>query len=473
MKWIVVAIGFCAIAFGAWWGWIGWSIVQVERGWSALISGAVIGSAGMLMLGLAAVMARIDSLIQQLKSQPSMPDAVDTSPGRVAPAAPALSKPVQARPAPPLAPKNVPDLDEAVTGEKGLPKPPARKLASAGDAAPARPSIAAAAVGAAAGATAMAATSTIAPSLGLARKQEKLDSEDTGESAQAIATKKSEVPDLAAISKVEPAPELAHVQSNDVRPINETENDKHPIVALDAPDPAAGENDQSVAKADVDLIDVLPPRRALDKEITWPDAPQSAAPKNEEPDQNAGVVPAPADEASEGTVPRARLPRISTSPEPAGQGEPQTAAGAPGITGTAARFAEPEPEAVSDPVADEASAHKPLATSGKTGGDDAWFGELLDDKVSPKPRTPEPRSLARALNDLDAGRGEQVAVSGSPAPPPVRETAAERVLLRSYESQGIRYRLYVDGSIDAEGPNGSMSFASLEQLRAHIEKRRI
>jgi len=184
-------------------------------------------------------------------------------------------------------------------------------------------------------------------------------------------------------------------------------------------------------------------------------------------------VPTPAGEAAEGSIPRARLPRISTSPEPAGQDEPQTATVAPSISDAAARLAKPEPEVAIDAVADETSAHKPLAASGKTGGDDAWFGELLDDKVPPKVRTPEPRSLARALNDLDAGRDEPVDVSDSPAPPPVAETPAERVLLRSYESQGIRYRLYVDGSIDAEGPNGSMSFASLEQLRAHIEKRRI
>lgn len=50
------------VAFGSWWGWIGWSIVQVERGWSAVIAGSVIASAGLLLIGLAAVMSRVDAL---------------------------------------------------------------------------------------------------------------------------------------------------------------------------------------------------------------------------------------------------------------------------------------------------------------------------------------------------------------------------------------------------------------------------
>ncbi len=58
------------------------------------------------------------------------------------------------------------------------------------------------------------------------------------------------------------------------------------------------------------------------------------------------------------------------------------------------------------------------------------------------------------------------------APQPAdSEPAPERVLLRSYESQGVNYHLYEDGSIDAETSGGTFRFASLEELRQFIEKR--
>ena len=63
MKWIVFALGL-VLAFG---GLVaisqGYDIVQVERGWTLVISGATALSAGIVTLALGFVVARIEALI--------------------------------------------------------------------------------------------------------------------------------------------------------------------------------------------------------------------------------------------------------------------------------------------------------------------------------------------------------------------------------------------------------------------------
>jgi hypothetical protein len=60
-----------------------------------------------------------------------------------------------------------------------------------------------------------------------------------------------------------------------------------------------------------------------------------------------------------------------------------------------------------------------------------------------------------------------------PAPPEPLPPAAERqraAILKSGVVDGMGYTLYVDGSIEAELPQGTMRFASIHELRAHLEK---
>jgi hypothetical protein len=59
-----------------------------------------------------------------------------------------------------------------------------------------------------------------------------------------------------------------------------------------------------------------------------------------------------------------------------------------------------------------------------------------------------------------------------PAPEPEAEMpAAEPVaILKSGVVDGMAYTLYVDGSIEAELPQGTLHFASINELRAHLEK---
>jgi hypothetical protein len=61
------------------------------------------------------------------------------------------------------------------------------------------------------------------------------------------------------------------------------------------------------------------------------------------------------------------------------------------------------------------------------------------------------------------------------APPKAAEPSAAKpprnvAILKSGVVDGMAYTLYVDGSIEAELPQGTLRFASIEELRNHIEK---
>jgi hypothetical protein len=68
---------------------------------------------------------------------------------------------------------------------------------------------------------------------------------------------------------------------------------------------------------------------------------------------------------------------------------------------------------------------------------------------------------------------EQPPVSAAPEPaPPAPPPSPPRAvaILKSGVIDGMGYTLYVDGSIEAELPQGTLPFASIDELRAHLEK---
>jgi len=109
---------------------------------------------------------------------------------------------------------------------------------------------------------------------------------------------------------------------------------------------------------------------------------------------------------------------------------------------------------------------------------------------TPAPASPPARSVPNANFDamwpaeakLQTGpvAGEPVADAkpGAPSrevsPPPPRRTEPERpravAILKSGVVDGMGYTLYVDGSIEAELPQGTLRFASINELRSHIAK---
>ena len=82
---------------------------------------------------------------------------------------------------------------------------------------------------------------------------------------------------------------------------------------------------------------------------------------------------------------------------------------------------------------------------------------------------PPPRRssrLAPAQAEPSAGTAAE-----RPAPPAPAEQAPAVTVLKSGVVDGMAYSLYSDGSIEAQMPEGMMRFASIDELRAHLDQR--
>jgi hypothetical protein len=96
---------------------------------------------------------------------------------------------------------------------------------------------------------------------------------------------------------------------------------------------------------------------------------------------------------------------------------------------------------------------------------------------------PESKMLDRSGTENEQpGLAEAVEPKAPPAPefaeaappPPAAEAEPAKpravAILKSGVVDGMSYTLYVDGSIEAELPQGTLRFASIHELRAHLEK---
>jgi len=72
--------------------------------------------------------------------------------------------------------------------------------------------------------------------------------------------------------------------------------------------------------------------------------------------------------------------------------------------------------------------------------------------LATEPAPPEPRHVAP-----------------EPLAAPMAEEAPSVAILKSGVVDGMAYTLYADGSIEAQLPQGTMRFASITELRAHID----
>jgi hypothetical protein len=85
-------------------------------------------------------------------------------------------------------------------------------------------------------------------------------------------------------------------------------------------------------------------------------------------------------------------------------------------------------------------------------------------KREPAPEMPLPPIPARPRETTPAAERR--------IPEMLRKTPAERgpAILKSGVIDGMPYTLYADGSIEAQLPHGMVKFASVDALRAHLEK---
>ncbi|HEY8267860.1 MAG TPA: hypothetical protein VIG34_04275 [Xanthobacteraceae bacterium] len=114
------------------------------------------------------------------------------------------------------------------------------------------------------------------------------------------------------------------------------------------------------------------------------------------------------------------------------------------------------------PVSADEKDLRPRAWPPSTGATGRTQGE-------PAPRVREP-APERAMREIPAPKPEPAPAPKPPAPVPVTDAAPAGPAVRSGIIGGMAYTLYADGSIEAELPLGTMRFASIEDLRAHVSR---
>ncbi|MDP3076185.1 DUF308 domain-containing protein [Bradyrhizobium sp.] len=119
----------------------------------------------------------------------------------------------------------------------------------------------------------------------------------------------------------------------------------------------------------------------------------------------------------------------------------------------------PQPESAAPPQVPESPEAPPASF------DDAW----------PKPERsrseiPPPRRAGRTPSTF--AEADPAADSADRHPPAARvEDTAQVTVLKSGVVDGMAYSLYSDGSIEAQMPEGMMRFASIDELRSHLDHR--
>jgi len=101
--------------------------------------------------------------------------------------------------------------------------------------------------------------------------------------------------------------------------------------------------------------------------------------------------------------------------------------------------------------------------------------------LAAEPAEPPPASFDDAWPKPDRGRASDIPSQrrsgGRPPPPPANGAPASNgdqpavTVLKSGVVDGMAYSLYSDGSIEAQMPEGMMRFASIDELRAHLDHR--
>ncbi len=213
----------------------------------------------------------------------------------------------------------------------------------------------------------------------------------------------------------------------------------------------------------------VPQAAPMPGRIPFPPKPKSEAPVRE--------VPPPAEPAAEDQPAAAVAPMLRNPERPAAAVEqfeieeyedvslsPQQPVPAPAPV----ESDEPAPPPVSDDTLPVAGM-RPEPTF-----DAPWHS-------SPPPKPPERPSQPSYFDTMwpaeprPAKRppGDEVKPAPKPPMPPVQVPEAPRepvAILKSGVVDGMGYTLYVDGSIEAELPQGTLHFASINELRDHLAK---
>jgi len=203
-----------------------------------------------------------------------------------------------------------------------------------------------------------------------------------------------------------------------------------------------------------------------------------------------GRIPFPPKPKAEGRAPAALQPELPPKAEPVAVGAPTLPNPDEPPVEVAEQVPLSPPQPVEEPVAPRDFRDEPLKeTEPQEGFDKEWpapppaperrsffgFGRSTPKAeelppIEELPPAPEAPAVEPAV-ELPPEPGAEP----EPEPAPVAaEPPAERprdvAVLKSGVVDGMGYTLYVDGSIEAELPQGTLRFASINELREHLEK---
>ena len=204
----------------------------------------------------------------------------------------------------------------------------------------------------------------------------------------------------------------------------------------------------------------------------------------------AGGAAAPSEVRVRPVLPGLAVPG-APAPEPAvvTKAEPTPPPAAPPWQGEAPARERPRVDAPEEPEAPRRRNLMFASTSRKER--ERAQGKAADGQPPPveaaAPAVPEvpPASFDDAWPKPDRGRAPEPVVARRPPPrapstfepaepPPSEPPPAEQpavTVLKSGIVDGMAYSLYSDGSIEAQMPEGMMRFASIDELRAHLDQR--
>jgi hypothetical protein len=91
----------------------------------------------------------------------------------------------------------------------------------------------------------------------------------------------------------------------------------------------------------------------------------------------------------------------------------------------------------------------------------------------PKPERPRGADTPPRRSERTPSTFTEARAGGADRPPPAarNEEQPPVTVLKSGVVDGMAYSLYSDGSIEAQLPEGMMRFASIDELRTHLDQR--
>jgi hypothetical protein len=212
-------------------------------------------------------------------------------------------------------------------------------------------------------------------------------------------------------------------------------------------------------------MEQMPPLPPLGPPVTEP--PPAVTFAEEVPaEEEAPILPNPVEPPAEAVreEPRAPPPFFAAKPARAEFSRPAAPAGRPRFsvngTGAGEHAPEPVPAWLTTPRSPEPPPPEPPPEPEEADFEAMWpprESRAVDQRVG------EERQPAAAAPRTPAARE-------TAAPAPTSEHRSTVAILKSGVVDGMGYTLYVDGSIEAELPQGTLRFASINDLREHLEK---